>query len=86
MSRERTGSRAEALGSNILVHGRPVPPEELVSKIEAVEADDIRRLVSRLLASAPTLTLLGPCGGVESYASLLERLDAPRPRVAAGHA
>ncbi|SME94585.1 Predicted Zn-dependent peptidase [Tistlia consotensis] len=86
MSRERTSARAEALGGNILAHGRPIPPEEVVAKIEAVGPDDILRLVGRLLSSPPSLTLLGPAAGVESYDRLLERLGGPAPRVAAAGA
>lgn len=83
MSRERTSARAEALGGGILAHGRPIPPEETVARIEAVDSGDVSRVVARLLASQPTLTLLGPAAGVESYDRLLERLGGPAPRVMA---
>lgn len=86
MSRERTSARAEGLGSAILAHGRPIPPEETVAKIEAVGADDILRVAGRLVASRPTLTLLGPGSRVESYDRLLERLGASAPRMAAAGA
>ncbi len=86
MSRERTSARAEALGGGILAHGRPIPPEETVARVEAVGPEDISRVVSRLLASPPSLTLLGPGAGVESYDRLLERLGGPAPRIAAAGA
>ncbi|MEX0758988.1 MAG: pitrilysin family protein [Tistlia sp.] len=86
MSRERTSARAESLGGGILSHGRPIPPEETVAKIEAVDTGDVSRVVARLLASRPTLTLLGPAAGVESYERLLERLGGPTGRTAVARA
>jgi len=76
MGRERSGNRAEHLANQLLVHGRPIGPEEIVAKIEAVEADAVRGCVARMLASPPTLVALGPLGQVESLDAIRARLGS----------
>lgn len=76
MGRERSENRAEHLANQILVHGRPMPPEEILRKVEAVDQAAVRRVATRLLSSAPTLTALGPLTAVEDYARLRARLGA----------
>ncbi|WP_193184414.1 M16 family metallopeptidase [Nisaea sediminum] len=75
MSRESTSNRCEQLAQHMLVYGRPVPVEELVAKVDAVDTDAIRRTAKRLLASTPTLAALGPTGQLESYDSIRARLN-----------
>ncbi|MGF1609858.1 MAG: M16 family metallopeptidase [Kiloniellales bacterium] len=74
MSRESSGARAEQLGQQILAYGRPLPPEEIVAQIEAVDLPTIKRFAARLLAGRPTLASLGPIGRVESLDRLAARL------------
>jgi len=76
MGRERSENRAEHLASQILVHGRPMPPAEILAKVEAVDQAAVRRVAGRLLGSAPTLAALGPLAGVEDYERLRARLGA----------
>jgi predicted Zn-dependent peptidase len=75
MSRESTSNRCEQLAQHMLVYGRPVPVEELVAKVDAVDTAAIRRAAKRLLASTPTLAALGPTGELESYDSIRARLN-----------
>ncbi|MBO6561630.1 MAG: insulinase family protein [Nisaea sp.] len=75
MSRESTSNRCEQLAQHMLVYGRPVPVEELVAKVDAVDTAAIRRAAKRLLASTPTLAALGPTGQLESYDSIRARLN-----------
>jgi predicted Zn-dependent peptidase len=75
MSRESTSNRCEQLAQHMLVYGRPVPVEELVAKVDAVDTVAIRRAAKRLLASTPTLAALGPTGELESYDSIRARLN-----------
>ena len=72
MSRESTGCRCEQLAQQILTFGRPLPTEEIIAKIEAVDGAALERLTGRLTASRPCLTALGPLGHVASF----ERLEA----------
>ncbi|HVO02802.1 MAG TPA: pitrilysin family protein [Candidatus Cybelea sp.] len=75
MSRESTSSRCEQLASQLLLYGRPIPPEEAVTRIEAVTPADVMRLARRIFGSSPTLASLGPVAKVPS-------LDAVRRRLA----
>ena len=75
MSRESTSNRCEQLAQHMLVYGRPVPVEELVAKVEAVDTAAIKRTAKRLLASNPTVAALGPTSALESYDSIKARLN-----------
>lgn len=74
MGRERSENRVEHLAGQILVHGRPLEPEEILAKVEAVDGAAIRRVARRLLASPPTLAALGPEGGLPALDHLPEAL------------
>jgi predicted Zn-dependent peptidase len=76
MNQESTSGRCEQLANQLLIYGRPVPPQEIVASIEAVDAAAVRRLASRLAASRPTLTSLGPVEQVAAYDTLVERFAA----------
>jgi predicted Zn-dependent peptidase len=76
MSLESTNARMDALGSNLLVYGRDVTPEEVSRKVEAVAADDLVRVARRILTGKPTLAAMGPLGKLEPLAKIAERLAA----------
>jgi predicted Zn-dependent peptidase len=75
MARESTGSRCEQLAQQLLVYGRPMPPQETVAKIDAVGAAEVARVARRLLASRPTLAAIGPLGRLEPLARIADRLQ-----------
>ena len=75
MSLESTASRAEQLARQILVYGRPLPIEEINQNIKAVDPAAVKSVMRRLLASPPTLTVLGPVANVESLETVSERLS-----------
>jgi predicted Zn-dependent peptidase len=74
MAREKTSARCEQLAAQILIHGRFVPPSEIVAKVDAVTNADLARVARRLIASRATLTTMGPVGAVMDLASLERRL------------
>ena len=74
MSLESTGARMEALGSQLLIYGRPIPVEEMVRKIDGVSAADVAQVADRIFSGRPTLAAMGPLGGLEPYDKLLRRL------------
>jgi predicted Zn-dependent peptidase len=74
MSLESTMARAEQLGQQMLIFGRPVPAEEVVARIDAVDAAAVRRVAERLFRAPPTLAALGPVGQLESYDSIRTRI------------
>lgn len=74
MSLESTSSRAERVARHLQVYDRIIPVDEIARRIDAVTAEDVRRVAERLLISAPTLTSLGPVGGLQDYETVKARL------------
>ncbi len=60
MSLESTGSRCDQLGQQTLVFGAPVPLDEQVRKIEAVDIDAVLRVADRIFSGKPTVAAVGP--------------------------
>ncbi|HEY9163587.1 MAG TPA: pitrilysin family protein [Magnetovibrio sp.] len=75
MSLESTSSRAEQLARQLMIFGRPISTEESVANIDAVDEAAIQAIAKRIFTSAPTLTALGPIGGVESFDKVKARLN-----------
>ncbi|WP_374443429.1 M16 family metallopeptidase [Stella sp.] len=76
MSRESTSNRAESLAHQLLVHGAPIPTEETLARLEAVDAAAIARVARRLHSGRPTVAAIGPIGGVEPFERIARRLAA----------
>ncbi|HYD29838.1 MAG TPA: pitrilysin family protein [Azospirillaceae bacterium] len=74
MALESSMSRCEQLGQHILTFNRPIPVEEVVAKIQAVDLDTVRRLARRLRSSRPTLAAIGPLARLEDYDRIAARL------------
>jgi predicted Zn-dependent peptidase len=74
MSRESTSSRCEQLATQLLLYDRPISPEEVVAKIEAVGMGDVSRIARRIFSSAPTLASLGPVANVPDLDTVRRRL------------
>lgn len=60
MSLESTSARCEKLAQHLMVFNRPIPPEEVIEKVNAVTREDIIRVATQLLAKPPTFAALGP--------------------------
>ncbi|MFZ1413625.1 MAG: pitrilysin family protein [Defluviicoccus sp.] len=67
MALESTSARCEQLARQIMVFGRPIPVEETVAKIEAVDRAAVQRVSQRIFSRPPTLAALGPNAGVQDY-------------------
>ncbi|MCW5700380.1 MAG: insulinase family protein [Rhodospirillales bacterium] len=74
MSLESTSARCEQLARQLIVFGRPLTVSEIVSKIESIDVDAVQRVASKLLASTPTVTAIGPISHMEDYNSVAARL------------
>jgi predicted Zn-dependent peptidase len=57
LSMESTDSRMQKLATNEIYFGRNIPPEEIVSKIEAVTHEDIR-VLSEQMFTRPNLSMV----------------------------
>lgn len=73
MSRESSSARAEQLAQQLLIYGRSLPVSEVLEKIAAVTAADLQGVAAKLLASAPTVTALGPLSQLEPAERLAAR-------------
>ena len=74
MSLESTTNRAEQLANALLVFGRPMPPEEIIAKVDAVDMAAIRRVAGRVFGSRLSVAALGPLGALEPYDRIAARL------------
>ena len=59
MSLESSSSIAETMARQILVHGRTLPSEELVAKVEAVTDEQLRTFAARLVTAVPSVAVAG---------------------------
>ncbi|MDX1574593.1 MAG: pitrilysin family protein [Kiloniellales bacterium] len=75
MSRESSLSRCEQLAQQLLVYGRPLPLEEIVRRIEDVDRAGLGRVLARMRGAQPSLAVIGPTAGLESFDSLRDRLS-----------
>jgi predicted Zn-dependent peptidase len=73
---ETPGGRIERMARQLLSWGRVIPSNEVIAKVDAVTADDIREVGRRLLAGAPTLAAIGPIKGLPSLAAIADGLRA----------
>jgi predicted Zn-dependent peptidase len=74
MALESSGARAEQLARQMIVHGRPIPLDEIVAKIDAVTVESARAAGRALIGRAPpAVAALGPAG-LENAAAIAESL------------
>ena len=74
MALEGTFRRADRLAQNIIKHGRPLPLDEILQKIDAVTAEQLDALATRVFSSKPTFATVGPKATIESYDQIKSRL------------
>jgi predicted Zn-dependent peptidase len=79
---ESSSARAEQLARQILIHGRPLTTEELIEKVEQVEAADLQALVARMLSSPLSLATVGPILHVARFDRVAEKFTVPSSRAA----
>lgn len=76
MSLESTNARADSLGAQLLIFGRPISPEEIAAKIEAVTCEDVARVARQLFVARPTIAAMGPLTRLEPDAAIATLLGA----------
>jgi predicted Zn-dependent peptidase len=74
MGMESSMSRAEQLGQHLLVFGRPIPPSEIIARIDAVDREAVRQAAG-LFTAPPTIAALGPVGKLEPFDRIARRLS-----------
>ncbi|HTQ15626.1 MAG TPA: pitrilysin family protein [Rhizomicrobium sp.] len=79
MGLERPSTRTEQIASSLLAHGRVVPVEEILAKLEAVDVSAVRRFGERVMATGrPAMAAVGPLGKLESYERFAARYGTVR--------
>jgi predicted Zn-dependent peptidase len=79
---ESSSARAEQLARQILIHGRPLTTEELIAKVESVQAGDLQTLLERMLAAPVSLATVGPILNVARFDRVAEKFTLPTTRAA----
>jgi predicted Zn-dependent peptidase len=70
---ESTSARAGALARQEIVHGRRIPPDEIIARIEAVTPEDLLRLAEEhFRTEAVALGALGNLNGFKVDRARLE--------------
>ena len=75
MALESSSSRCEQLARQMMVFGRPIPTEEIVTNIEFVDRDAILKTAQRVFSSPPTIAALGPISKLESFEKTIQCLN-----------
>ena len=74
MSMESPSARAEQIGRQLLIYGRPLTVEEIVEKVEAVDTSAVCGIARRFAqAGKPTVATLGPIGALASFDEIAAR-------------
>jgi predicted Zn-dependent peptidase len=74
MALESSGARAEQLARHMIIHGRVIPVDEIVARVDAVTVESARAAGQSLMArSRPAVAALGP-SGLERAAAIAESL------------
>jgi predicted Zn-dependent peptidase len=79
---ESSSARSEQLARQILIHGRVLPTEELIEKVERVETADLQSMVERLLVSPLSLATVGPIVNVARFEAVAEKFTVPSSKAA----
>jgi predicted Zn-dependent peptidase len=79
MTLESPAARAGQLARQLLLFGRIIPPDELVARVEAIDAEQVRALAARLFSGNPTLASVGPVAGMLDRDGIAARFGARVP-------
>jgi predicted Zn-dependent peptidase len=83
MGLERPSSRAEMIAGHVFNYDRVLTTEEMISKLDAVDAAAVRRFGETVMTSThPALATVGPAGRLERYGVFAGRFG-PRPTMRA---
>ncbi|MBS0471539.1 MAG: insulinase family protein [Proteobacteria bacterium] len=79
MGLERPGQRAEQIASQLFAYGRVLTIEELIARLDAVDAAAVRAFGTRMLeAAVPAIAAVGPVGRLEDYETFARRFGTAR--------
>lgn len=76
MSGESAASRASQIARQLLLFGRPIDKEELMTRLDALTVERLTDLSARLFSTRPTVAAIGPIGSLPSYEKILTSLPS----------
>ena len=76
MALESTGARCEQVAQHLLIFGRVMPVEEMVARIDAIDAKQIGVLARQIFSVPPVMAAVGPLDNLEPYDTITRRLAA----------
>jgi predicted Zn-dependent peptidase len=79
MSAESAASRASQIARQLLLFGRPIPKDELMTRLDALTVERLTDLAARLFSTRPTIAGIGPVGSLASFETVNEALVGPPP-------
>ncbi len=74
MREENWNTHAEGNAMDMLIRGRVVPKEEVIARIEALDAAALQAAARRIVSGVPTVAVLGPIDRVMPYEQITDRL------------
>ncbi|HEY5820114.1 MAG TPA: pitrilysin family protein [Mesorhizobium sp.] len=74
MSAESAASRASQIARQLLLFGRPIDKEELMTRLSALTVERLTDLSGRLFSTRPTLAAIGPIGSLAAYEKITDLL------------
>jgi predicted Zn-dependent peptidase len=75
MSMESPSSRCTSRARQLVVYGRPLSVQEVIGKLEAVNAASISAAAGRLFSGAPTLAAIGPLDKLPALGEIRQKLQ-----------
>jgi predicted Zn-dependent peptidase len=76
MGLERPSARAEMIAGHMFNFGRALSVAELAQKLDAVDANAVRRFGARVMSGRPSIATVGPAGRLEPYEIFAGRFGA----------
>ena len=71
---ESPGARAQQLGRQIQIYGRPLSLDEMLARIDTVSVEDVHKTGADMLRSPPTVAAIGAVGKVPGQSRVAEAL------------
>jgi len=75
MGQESTSRRCRSNASKYLMHNKIISHEEIISKIDIVQLEDLERARLNILKSNITLSSIGPIKNLESLEDIKKRIN-----------
>jgi predicted Zn-dependent peptidase len=75
---ESSSARADQMARHLLAYGRLIPAAEIIARVDAITAEDVRAIGRVILSSAPTLTAIGPVRKLAASDAIAARIGSAK--------